>query len=62
MDIGYEEGLTRNDIASAYNKKYNKTLQASVLSRTLSKNNMKFNQLYEILDSIGYTIEIKKKI
>lgn len=62
IDICYHEGITRRDLIAAYNKKYNKNLLEQTFTKTLSNNNIKFNMLVDMLDAIGYTIEIKKKI
>lgn len=62
IDICYKEGITRRDLIAAYNKKYNKNLLEQTFTKTLTNNNIKFNMLVNMLDAIGYTIEIKKKI
>ena len=62
IDICYQEGITRRDLIAVYNKKYNKNLLEQTFTKTLSNNNIKFNMLVDLLDSIGYTIDIRKKI
>lgn len=61
IDICYQEGITRRDLIAVYNKKYNKNLLEQTFTKTLS-NNIKFNMLVDLLDSIGYTIDIRKKL
>lgn len=60
--ICYKEGLSMTDITNIYNKKYNDNMQPQVFRRMINNNNIKFNMLVDVLDAIGYTIEIKKKI
>jgi hypothetical protein len=60
--ICYKEGLSMTDITNIYNKKYNDNMQPQVFRRMVNNNNIKYNMLCSILDAIGYTIEIKKKI
>lgn len=62
MDICYLDGLTRRQILAAYNKKYNKTVMESAFNKMINNNNVKFNTIVDILDSIGYKIDIKKKL
>lgn len=62
IDICYQDGITRREILAAYNKKYNKTVQEAAFNRMVNNNNIKFNVLVDVLASIGYTIEIKKKL
>ena len=40
----------------------NKNLLEQTFTKTLSNNNIKFNMLVDLLDSIGYTIDIRKKL
>lgn len=62
MDICYLDGITRRQILAAYNKKYNKTVQEASFNKMVNNNNIKFNVLVAVLDSIGYKIDIKKKL
>lgn len=62
MDICYLDGITRRQILAAYNKKYNKNMLESVFNKMVNNNNIKFNVLVAVLDSIGYKIDIKKKL
>lgn len=62
MDICYQDGITRRKILATYNEKYNKKMLESVFNKMINSNNIKFNTLVDILDSIGYKIDIKKKI
>ena len=62
IDICYQDGVTRRQILAAYNKKYNKTVQEASFNKMINNNNIKFNVLIDVLDSIGYKIDIKKKI
>ena len=56
------EGLKKIDIVNAYNKKYNQDMQPTNFYKSINNNVTKYNMLCNILDSIGYTIEIKKKL
>lgn len=62
MDICYQDGITRRKILAMYNEKYNKTVMESAFNKMINNNNIKFNVLIDVLDSIGYKIDIKKKI
>ena len=61
MDICYNDNITRREILSHYNKKYNKNVNEPTFSRSINTNVMKFNQLQNVLDSIDYEIIIQKK-
>lgn len=58
--ICYKEGLSMTDITNLYNKKYNDNMQAQVFRRMINNNNIKYNMLCNVLDSIGYSIDIIK--
>lgn len=60
--ICYKEGLSMTDITNLYNKKYNDNMQAQVFRRMINNNNIKYNMLCNVLDSVGYTIDIRKKL
>lgn len=62
IDICYSDGITRRQILAAYNNKYNKNMLESVFNKMVNNNNIKFNVLVAVLDSIGYKIDIKKKL
>ena len=62
MDICYQDGVTRRQILAACNKKYHKTVMEPAFNKMINNNNIKFNVLIDVLDSIGYKIDIKKKI
>ncbi|WP_440972030.1 hypothetical protein [Megamonas funiformis] len=62
MLIAYREGLSQGDILDKYNAAYNKNLTKQSFSRSLKENSLKYEMVFDILDAIGYTIEIKKKI
>ena len=62
MDICYQEGITRRDILAAYNKNQDKELQEASFNRMVNTNSIKYKNLFDILNAIGYTIEIKKKL
>lgn len=61
IDICYQNGISRRHILECYNKKYNKEIQEASFNRMINNNNIKFNMLVDVLDAIGYTIEIKKR-
>lgn len=50
------------DITNLYNKKYNDNMQAQVFRRMINNNIIKYNMLCNVLDSIGYSIDIIKKL
>lgn len=62
MDIENKEGYTETDILNMYNLKHKKSITKQSFNRTLNNNNIKYNMLIDILDSIGYCVEIKKKL
>lgn len=62
INILYKEGLKQQDILEIYNKKYNKNISKQAFSIMLKRNSIKYNVVFDMLDSIGYTIEIKKKL
>ena len=62
MDICYQDGITRRDILAAYNKSQGKELQEASFNRMVNTNSIKYKNLFDILNAIGYTIEIKKKL
>ena len=62
IDICYLEEVTRRYILDCYNKKYNKEVQEASFNRMINNNNVKFSTLVDILDSVGYTIDIRKKL
>lgn len=61
MDICYNDGITRRKILEEYNKKYSKNVLEQSFNRSINTSNIKFDTLQKVLDSIGYTLEIKKK-
>ena len=62
MIISHREGLKQGDILDIYNRTYNKNITKQSFSRSLKDNTMKHITFLEVLESIGYEIEIKKKI
>ena len=60
--ICYKKELSMTDITNLYNKKYNDNMQAQVFRRMINNNNIKYNMLCNVLDSIGYSIDIIKKL
>lgn len=55
------EGLTLTMAIEKMNKKYNKKQTLQNISNKLQNNTIKFNEVFELLDAIGYKIEIKRK-
>lgn len=49
------------DIMKIYNKKYNKSMVSQTYYRMINNDNMRFNQLSDMLDSIGYEIVFRRK-
>ena len=62
IDICYQNGISRRHILECYNKKYNKEIQEASFNRMINNNNIKYNMLCNVLDSIGYSIDIIKKL
>lgn len=62
IDLCYNEGITRRQILNAYNTKYNKDMQEASFNRMINNGNIKLNILCDVMESIGYTVEIKKKL
>ena len=60
--IGHKEGLSQQDILNAYNKQHNKNMSKASFSQMINRNTFKYNILVDVLESIGYCIEIKKKL
>ena len=49
------------DIMKIYNKKYDKSMVSQTYYRMINNDNMRFNQLSDMLDSIGYEIVFRRK-
>lgn len=45
----------------AYNKAYDKSMVSQTFYRMVNSNNMRYNQLSDMLDSIGYEIVFRRK-
>ena len=60
--IANKEGLTLQDILNKYNWDFRQNVAKQSFNRMLQNNNIKFNLLVDILNNIGYKIEIKKKL
>lgn len=53
--------ITLLDIMKAYNKAYDKSMVSQTFYRMVNSNNMRYNQLSDMLDSIGYEIVFRRK-
>lgn len=53
--------ITLLDIMNAYNKKFDKHIFNSSFYRMVNDGNMRYNQLSDMLDSIGYEIVFRRK-
>ena len=60
--IANKEGLTLQDILNKYNYYYKKNVTKQSYNAMLTNKTIKFSMLYNLLDCIGYKIEIKKKL
>lgn len=49
------------DIMKIYNKKYDKSMVSQTYYRMINNDNMRFNQLTDMLDAIGYEIVFRRK-
>lgn len=56
-----ESGFTMSQVIDAMNKKYNRNDSVQNLSNKLSRESIKYKEVLEILDIIGYEIKIQKK-
>jgi hypothetical protein len=56
-----KENITLTEIAKDISKKNNKKVTVYGLSQKLLRDSMKYNEVKEILDSLGYTLKIEKK-
>lgn len=53
--------MTLLDVMRAYNKKYDKNMVSQTFYRMVNDDNMRYNQLSDMLDSIGYEIVFRRK-
>lgn len=53
--------ITLLDIMKAYNEKYGKNMISQTFYPMINKDNMRYNQLSDMLDSIGYEIVFRRK-
>lgn len=53
--------MTLLDVMRAYNKKYEKNMVSPTFYKMVNNDNMKYNQLSDMLDSIGYEIVFRRK-
>ena len=53
--------MTLLDVMRAYNKKYDKNMVSQTFYRMVNNDNMKYNQLSDMLDSIGYEVVLRRK-
>lgn len=49
------------DIMKIYNKKYDKSMVSQTYYRMINNDNMRFNQLSDMLDAVGYEIVFRRK-
>lgn len=49
------------DIMKSYNKKYEKSMVSQTYYRMINNDNVRYNQLSDMLDSIGYEIVFRRK-
>ena len=49
------------DIMRAYNKKYGKAMVSQTYYRMINNDNIKWNTLTDMLDSVGYEIVFRRK-
>ena len=53
--------MTLLDLMRAYNKKYEKNMVSQTFYRMVNNDNMKYNLLSDMLDSIGYEVVFRRK-
>lgn len=56
-----KENITLTDLAKIISEKNNKKITVYSLSQKLLRDSMKFNEVKEILDILGYNLKIEKK-
>lgn len=56
-----KENITLTELAKEISTKTNKKITVYSLFQKLLRNSMKYNDVKEILDCLGYEIEFKKK-
>ncbi|MCP3925529.1 MAG: LLM class flavin-dependent oxidoreductase [Desulfobacterales bacterium] len=55
------EGLTLTQAIDKWNKTYNKKQTLNNISNKLRNNTIRFNEVQELLDSLGYDITITRR-
>jgi len=58
----FKEKSTLVDLARDLSLKFGKKMTANSISQKLSRNTMKFQEVKDILDCLGYDIDFKKRI
>ena len=53
--------MTLLDLMRAYNKKYEKNMVSATFYKMVNNDNMKYNLLSDMLDSIGYEVVFRRK-
>lgn len=53
--------ITLLDVMRAYNKKYDKNMVSQTFYQMVNNDNMKYNLLSDMLDSIGYEVVFRRK-
>lgn len=56
-----KENITLTELAKKISVKANKKITVYSLSQKLLRDSMKFNEVKEILDCLGYEIDFKRK-
>lgn len=56
-----KENITLTEIAKEISTKSNKKVTVYGLSQKLLRDSVKYNEVREILDCLGYTLKIEKK-
>lgn len=60
--IEEKEGLSEIDILNLYNLKTKQNITRQSFNRTINNNAIKLTMFIDVLEAIGYTVEIKKKL
>ena len=53
--------MTLLDVMRAYNKKYDNNMVSPTFYKMVNNDNMKYNLLSDMLDSIGYEVVFRRK-
>ncbi len=59
--LAASERYSLTSLAKAYNEKYNTNMTQQSFDRKIRTNALKYTEYIQILDLLGYTLDIRKK-